>query len=140
MRRLVSSSSRSSTRPSEYVLPEPDCPHRNVCRSKPRASIRAGTPAASISSPMSSAACFGALPACHCRTSSAVAARMGASWNAVPWSSSTPVPRATRIRCGAAPVPAVSTAAVTTSASGTDASSSESTWASRGPLPVSSTT
>ena len=38
MRRSVSISSRSSITPSEYVLPEPDWPHRNVCRSKPPAS------------------------------------------------------------------------------------------------------
>ena len=51
MRRSVSSRSCSSTSPSEYVLPEPDWPQRNVWRSKPPASSAKGTPEASTSSP-----------------------------------------------------------------------------------------
>ena len=38
--------------PSEYVFPEPDCPHMKVCRLSPPLSSSAGTPGASISSPM----------------------------------------------------------------------------------------
>ncbi len=38
MRSDVSTSSRSKITPSEKVLPEPDWPQRNVCRSNPFAS------------------------------------------------------------------------------------------------------
>ena len=44
IRRSVSSISCSSISPSEYVLPDPDCPHRNVWRPKPAASRANGTP------------------------------------------------------------------------------------------------
>ena len=56
IRSPVSISSRSRTTPSEYVLPDPDWPQRNVWRSKPPASSPHGTPGASASSPISSTA------------------------------------------------------------------------------------
>ena len=42
MRTSVSVSRRSRIKPSVYVLPEPDCPHRNVCRPNPLACSSAG--------------------------------------------------------------------------------------------------
>ena len=69
MRSSVSSRSCSRTRPSEYVFPEPDWPHRNVCRSKPPASSAKGTPGASTSSPTSSAARAGRVRSSQAATS-----------------------------------------------------------------------
>ena len=97
MRRLVSSSSCSSSTPSAYVLPEPDCPHRKVWRSNPPASSEWTTPGARVSSPIGSSARAGADDSSQARTSSAVAARMTASWNGSAGPSSrTPSPTAWR--------------------------------------------
>ena len=55
-RSSVSASTCSRSSPSEYVFPEPDCPHMNVCRLNPPLSSAAGTPGAWNSSPIVSPA------------------------------------------------------------------------------------
>ena len=99
MRRLVSCRICSSITPSEYVFPEPDCPHRNVWRSNPPASRANRTPGASRSSPTSSWARGGRARSSQAATSSGLAVRISPSWNGLAAPSRiTPVPRTARIR------------------------------------------
>ena len=86
-------------------MPEPDCPHMNVCRDRPPLSRRSGTPGERNSSPIRRPARPEAPSAVQAATSAGVAGRTLASWNGSSDPSRTvPAPVARLTRTVAAPV------------------------------------